>query len=88
MSLRLRRRIASLVGFFGLGMGTDALVVVWYRSVSSHMVFLAMSVSFLVTLVPFLVTRKGIEARRPELFFAYALGASAGTLIGMIIQIS
>jgi hypothetical protein len=51
------------------------------------MVFLAMSVSFLVTLVPFLVTRKGIEARRPELFFAYALGASAGTLLGMMVRL-
>ena len=87
MSLPLRHRMASLVGFFGLGMGTDALVVVWYRSVSSHMVFLAMSVSFLVTLVPFLVTRKGIEAKRSELFFAYALGASIGTLVGMLIRL-
>jgi uncharacterized protein YebE (UPF0316 family) len=87
MNLRLRRRIASLAGFFVLGMGTDALVVVWYRSVSSRMVFLAMSVSFLVTLVPFLVTRKGIEAKRIELFFAYALGASVGTLIGMLIRL-
>lgn len=87
MSRHLRRRIASLTGFFALGAGTDALVVVWYRSVSNHMVFLAMSVSFLVTLVPFLVTRKGIEARRPELFFAYALGASAGTLIGMLVRL-
>ena len=82
-----KRRIASLAGFFGLGMGTDVLVVVWYRSVSNHMVFLAMSVSFLVTLVPFLVTRKGIEAKRPELFFAYALGASVGTLVGMMVRI-
>ena len=87
MSLRLLKRIASLAGFFALGCATDVLVVLWYRSVSSHMVFLAMSVSFLVTLVPFLVTRKGIEARRPELFFAYALGASVGTLIGMMVRL-
>jgi hypothetical protein len=87
MTPRLRR-LRSLAGFFALGMGTDALVVVWYRSVSSHMVFMAMSVSFVVTLVPFLVTRTGIEARRPELFFSYALGASVGTLIGMLIRLA
>ena len=87
MSLRLRRRIASLAGFFALGMGTDALVVVWYRSVSSHMVFLAMSVSFLVTLIPFLVTERGITAGRRELFVAYALGASVGTLVGMMVRL-
>ena len=87
MSLRLRRRIASLAGFFGLGMGTDALVVVWYRSVSNHMVFLAMSVSFLVTLIPFLVTERGITAGSRELFVAYALGASVGTLVGMMVHL-
>ena len=87
MSLRLRKRIASLVGFFGLGMGTDALVVLYLRSVAHGLVPLAMVVSFVVTLVPFLVTRQGIEARRPGLFVAYALGASAGTLVGMLVRI-
>jgi hypothetical protein len=46
-----------------------------------------MALSFVVTIIPFLVTRKGIEARRPELFFAYALGASVGTLVGMMVRI-
>jgi len=87
MNRRLRRRLTNLAGFFGLGMGTDALVVVWYRSVSSHMVFLAMFVSFVVTLTPFLVTERGITAGRRELFVAYALGASAGTLIGMMVRL-
>lgn len=77
-----------IAGFFALGLVTDVLVVVWYRSVSSGMVLLAMIVSFLVTLVPFLVTWKGIEARRPELFFAYAVGASAGTFIGMLVRLA
>ena len=63
------------------------LVVLYLRAVSHGLVPLAMALSFVVTLVPFLVTRKGIEARRPELFFAYAFGASAGTLIGMMVRI-
>ena len=82
------QRLQWLCGFFALGLVTDALVVVWYRSVSSGLVLLAMGVSFLVTLVPFLVTWKGIEARRPELFVAYALGASVGTLIGMAVKLA
>jgi hypothetical protein len=69
-------------------MGTDVLVVLWYRSVSSHMVFLAMSVSFLVTLVPFLVTERGISAGRRELFVAYALGAAVGTWLGMLVRLA
>ena len=87
MNLRLRRRIASLAGFFGLGAGTDVLVVLYLRAVSHGLVPLAMALSFLVTVIPFLVTRKGIEARRPELFFAYALGASVGTLVGMLVRL-
>jgi hypothetical protein len=51
------------------------------------MVFMAMWLSFLVTLIPFFVIWKGIEARRPELFFAYALGASVGTLVGMMVHL-
>jgi hypothetical protein len=47
-----------------------------------------MAVSFLVTLVPFLVTWKGLEARRPMLFVAYALGAACGTWLGMIVRLA
>jgi len=87
MSLRLRRRIVSLAGFFGLGCATDVLVVLYYRSVSSGMAFAATWLSFLITLVPFLVAERGISAKRRELFFAYALGASVGTLVGMMVRI-
>lgn len=85
MTLRLRLR--WMLAFFALGLVTDILVVVWYRSVSSGLIPLAMAVSFLCTLVPFLVTWKGIEARRPELFVAYAFGASIGTLVGMTVKL-
>jgi len=88
MTRHLKRRLRSLFGFFALGMGTDVLVVLWYRSVSSGMVFMAMCVSFLVTLVPFLVTERGITAGRRELFVAYALGASAGTFLGMLVRLA
>lgn len=87
MTPHLYDRLKWIVGFFALGCVTDVLVVVWYRSVSSGLIPLAMAVSFLVTLVPFLVTWKGVEARRPELFFAYALGASVGTLLGMLVRL-
>ena len=87
MSLRLRRRIASLAGFFALGLIIDILVVLYLRSVSLGIVPLAMLISFLVTLVPFLVTERGITAGRHELFFAYALGASVGTLVGMMVRL-
>ena len=88
MSRHLRRRIASLAGFFGLGMGTDILVVLYLRAVSHGLVPLAMGLSCLVTVVPFLVTERGITAGRRELFIAYALGASAGTFIGMMVRLS
>jgi hypothetical protein len=51
------------------------------------MAFAAMWLSFIVTLIPFLVAERGITAGRRELFISYALGASVGTWIGMVIQI-
>jgi len=81
------RRPKELIGLFLLGLITDIGVCLYYRSVSSGMVFMAMWLSFLVTLIPFFVIWKGIEARRPELFFAYALGASVGTLVGMLVRL-
>jgi len=80
-------RTKSLAVFFALGLVTDILIVLYLRSVSSGLVPLAMLLSFLVTLVPFLVTWKGIEVRRPSLFIAYALGASVGTLLGMLVNL-
>lgn len=81
------RRLRELIGLFLLGLITDIGVCLYYRSVSSGMVFMAMWLSFLVTLIPFFVMWKGIEARRPVLFVAYALGAAMGTLIGMMIRL-
>ncbi|MCJ7828618.1 MAG: hypothetical protein MUP81_02625 [Dehalococcoidia bacterium] len=88
MNLRLQRRIASLAGFFALGCVTDVLVVLYLRAVSHGLVPLAMALSFVVTIVPFLVTERGISAGRRELFVAYALGASAGTFIGMMVRLT
>jgi len=86
MTHRLRR-LRSLAGFFALGLVTDILVVLYYRSVSSGMVFAAMWLSFLVTLVPFLVAERGITAKRRELFIAYAAGAAGGTWVGMMVRL-
>jgi hypothetical protein len=51
------------------------------------MAFAAMWLSFLVTLVPFLVAERGISAKRRELFFAYSLGAAVGTFLGMLVKL-
>jgi hypothetical protein len=80
-------RVRRLVGFFVLGAITDVLVVLYYRSVSGGMVFAAMWLSFLVTLVPFFVAERGITAGRRELFVAYAVGAAVGTGLGMLVRL-
>lgn len=87
MSPRLRHAKEPF-GLFLLGLVTDIGVCLYYRSVSSGMVFMAMWLSFLVTLIPFFVMWKGIEARRPSLFIAYAAGAAIGTWVGMAINLS
>lgn len=74
-------------GFFALGLITDILIVLYYRAISNGLTASAMGLSFIVTLIPFLVMWKGIEAKRPELFLSYAIGAAIGTGLGMIINL-
>jgi ABC-type nitrate/sulfonate/bicarbonate transport system permease component len=88
MTRHLKRRLRSLFGFFALGLLTDVLVVLYLRAVSHGLVPLAMVLSFLVTIVPFLVTERGISAGRRELFVAYALGAAVGTCLGMLVRLA
>lgn len=87
MTPHLRDRLRWLAGFWALGCVTDIGVCLYYRSVSSGMAFAAMWLSFIVTLIPFLVAERGITAGRRELFISYACGASVGTLLGMMIKL-
>ena len=81
MSLHFR----SLTLYFALGLITDVLVVSYYRMVQCGNVLPAVILSALITAVPFFVVERGISARDKRLFVAYALGAGAGTAIGMLV---
>ena len=81
MSLHFR----SLTLYFALGLITDVLVVSYYRMVQCGNVLPAVILSALITAVPFFVVERGISARDKRLFVAYALGAGAGTWIGMLV---
>ncbi len=78
---------ASAVGYFALGMLTDLGVTLYYRTVSSHMLWQASVLSFLVTLVPLFVAERGITTKRRSLFLFYALGCAAGTAAGMMVRL-
>jgi hypothetical protein len=75
----------SWTPYFGLGLITDVLVVLYYRMIQSGNVPPAIALSVLITLVPFFVAERGITAKDRRLFVAYAFGAGAGTALGMII---
>jgi hypothetical protein len=79
--------MGSRLLYFGLGALTDVMVVLYYRAVSSRMHFLAVLMSVLVTLVPFLVTEAGLTKGKRNVFLPYALGAGAGTLLGMLVRL-
>lgn len=79
MSLR------SLTLYFGLGLVTDVLVVLYYISIQTRRVLPAVVLSALITAVPFFVAERGISAKDRRMFVAYALGAGAGTAIGMLV---
>ena len=87
MTPRLPDRLKWLAGFFALGLLTDVLIVLYYRAILGGLTASAMGLSFIVTLIPFLVVERGITAGKRELFFAYAIGASIGTGLGMIIRL-
>lgn len=76
-----------IAGLFALGCITDILIVLYYRAISSPMPLIAMILSFNITLIPFLVMWKGIEARNPLLFISYSLGAAIGTGLGMMVRL-
>jgi hypothetical protein len=75
----------SFLLYFVLGLVTDVLVVLYYRMVQSGNVLPAVVLSALITLVPLFVVERGITAKDRRLFVAYALGAGAGTALGMIL---
>jgi hypothetical protein len=79
MTLRL------LTLFFGLGCATDLLIVLYYLSIQAGRILPAVMLSALITAVPFFVAERGITAKDKRLFIAYALGAGAGTALGMMI---
>ena len=75
----------SFLLYFALGLITDVLVVLYYRMVQSGNVLPAVILSALITLVPLFVVERGISAKDRRMFVAYALGAGAGTALGMIL---
>ena len=75
----------SFLLYFALGLVTDVLVVLYYRMVQSGNVLPAVILSALITAVPFFVAERGISAKDRRMFVAYALGAGAGTFLGMLI---
>jgi putative flippase GtrA len=80
------RRLLSLAGFCLVGMGTDVMVVLYYRSILTRMTALAMALSFALTVIPLFIAERGITTRRPLIFLAYAVGAAIGTALGMTIR--
>jgi hypothetical protein len=75
----------SLTLYFALGLITDVLIVLYYRMIQTGQVLPAVILSALITAVPFFVAERGISAKDRRMFIAYALGAGAGTALGMII---
>jgi hypothetical protein len=80
------RRLLSLAGFCLMGIGTDVMVVLYYRSIQAQRSVTAMILSFMLTIVPLFIAERGITTRRPSVFLLYAIGAAIGTALGMAIR--
>lgn len=79
--------LRSLTLYFCLGASTDVLIVLYYKAIQAGLIGPAVVLSALITAVPFFVAERGISARDRRMFVAYALGAGAGTALGMLIRL-
>jgi hypothetical protein len=77
--------LRSLPLYFSLGLVTDILIVLYYKSIGSGHVLPAVVLSILITVVPFIVVERSITAQDRRLVIAYAFGAGAGTFLGMLV---
>ena len=77
--------LRSLPLYFSLGLITDILIVCYYKAIGAGHVLPAVILSALITAVPFFVAERGISAKDRRMFVAYALGAGAGTALGMLV---
>jgi len=81
------RRILSLAGFCLIGIATDTGVVLYWRAIQNQRRLMAIILTFILTIVPLLIAKKGITERRVSIFVSYATGASIGTALGMMIRL-
>jgi hypothetical protein len=81
------RQLLHLAGFFLVGVVTDIMVVLYYRSISLGSALPSVILSFMLTVVPLFIAERGITKRQPMVFLSYALGASLGTWIGLMVKI-
>lgn len=83
--------IRWLVYFF-TGVFVEFLTTIYTRSVSDSKIFLAVTTSFAITFLSFLIFYSILEKmnktkRKVLAIFIYCLGVAAGTTIGMLFRI-
>ena len=72
---------------FLLGILVDVLVVLYYRAITSKAVLLASIISFVITVIPFVIVELGIFKKKRILVLTYAIGAGVGTGIGILLKL-
>lgn len=77
--------------YFFAGAGLDALITLYYISISSRLVFLASILSMLITAFSVLVIsgileRGNDKRRKMSMLLSYALGNGVGTAVAMILK--
>jgi Na+-transporting NADH:ubiquinone oxidoreductase subunit NqrE len=76
------KTLHSWLGWLGLGIVTDLLVVLYYRSVQARSLLPAVMLSIAITAVPFFVIER---SRTKRVWIWYALGCGIGTALGLIV---
>jgi len=71
--------------YLSLGMVIDLIITLYYRCISSRLVFPASILGAVITLVSFIIFNRIIVNWNKRLVIAYAVGTGVGTFLGLII---
>jgi len=76
------KTLHSWLGWLTLGIATDLLVVLYYRSIQGRLILPAVALSVAITAIPFFVIER---SRTKRVWLLYALGCGIGTALGLIV---
>lgn len=82
------KKLLDWLGYTFLGFFIDLLIVVFYRAIQLDLKLLAMILSFVISVIPFLVVMNAINRRQVDICILYSFGSALGTYTGLLLKLT